>query len=65
MIIFLVHLHVNNLLWLGASAYDIYLTCHQKYETRQGKESSANENNEQLDNIEKQLKQVILKSSVC
>ncbi len=46
---------VSNILWLGASAYDIYLTCHQKQETRQGKGTSANESDEQSDDIEKQL----------
>ncbi|QLZ70790.1 hypothetical protein FOLKNPGA_03609 [Legionella sp. PC1000] len=46
---------VSNMLWLGASAYDIYLTCHQKHETRKGKGSSATESDEQSDDIEKQL----------
>ncbi|AWN72887.1 hypothetical protein A6J39_020275 [Legionella anisa] len=47
---------VSNLLWLGASSYDIYLTCNQKYEAGHNKEGSDIENDDQLDDIEKQLK---------
>lgn len=46
---------VSNLLWMGASSYDIYLTCTLKQEEHLRNEYIVDDNN-QIDDIEKQLK---------
>ncbi|HHT0594600.1 TPA: hypothetical protein ACTXXA_003144 [Legionella anisa] len=44
---------VSNLLWLGASSCDIYLTPNQKYKARNNEEDLGTESDDQSNDIEK------------